>query len=93
MGKLKLNADELSVESFDVHAHAPAQAGTVHARVEYQEEATYFDCDAAGGGGYTQGTCIGPTYCCQPTWRPTCMATCPDTGQITCFNSMCTLLC
>ena len=87
MRKLKLEIESLQVDSFDVQSPG-ARAGTVNARVDYQDY-TIFEDDSTGcdGGGWgslfgtcagcpTVGTCIGPTYCCQPTWRPTCDPTC-----------------
>ena len=80
MRKLKLDVDALQVESFVALPHA-APAGTVHgqvADVDYWDDST--GCDGGGWGSLfgtcdgcpTVGTCIGPTYCCPPTWRPTC---------------------
>jgi len=90
--KLKLEVEALQVESFVADPHA-ARGGTVHGQVgEWQPlvEADSTECDGAGWGSLfgtcagcpTVGTCIGPTYCCPPTWRPTCNnpscdATCP----------------
>ena len=90
MRKLKLEVDALEVESFVVQPHT-AQGGTVHARSEdLQQDYGSTGCDGGGWGSWfgtcagcpTVGTCIGPTYCCPPTWRPTCNnpscnATCP----------------
>ena len=82
MRKLKLEVDALRVESFVVHPPA-AEVGTVHAHLFEAPESNR--CDGAGWGSFfgtcagcqTVGTCIGPTYCCPPTWRPTCEWTCP----------------
>jgi len=88
--KLKLEIDELKVETFAIVPDSPESAGTVHGRLN-QDWNTYVDCDGGGGGGYTEGTCIGPTYCCAPTWRPSCMPTCPETCD-TCPVNWCTYL-
>jgi hypothetical protein len=84
MRKLKLDVDALEVESFVVARHA-AHVGTVHGQFNRDEGST--DCDGGGWGSLfgtcdgcpTVGTCIGPTYCCPPTWRPTCDPTCNHT--------------
>jgi hypothetical protein len=84
MRKLKLDVDALQVESFEAHPPA-ARGGTVHGQVQDVDPEDSTDCDGAGWGSLfgtcnncpTVGTCIGPTYCCPPTWRPTCHETCP----------------
>jgi len=84
MRKLKLDLDALDVESF-VPQPTPGRGGTVHGRLEpFNQDYDSTDCDGGGWGSLfgtcegcpTVGTCIGPTYCCPPTWRPTCAATC-----------------
>jgi hypothetical protein len=88
MRKLKLDLDDLQVDSFI--ADSPASQGrTVLGRVAGGDPETIFEdnstgCDGRGWGSLfgtcagcpTVGTCVGPTYCCQPTWRPTCADTC-----------------
>jgi hypothetical protein len=84
MRKLKLDVDALQVDSFVALPDA-AEGGTVHGHFENDPGST--DCDEGTGGWWslfgtcngcpTQGTCIGPTYCCQPTWRETCPYSCP----------------
>ena len=72
MRKLKLNVDALRVESFAPGAHPRAEGGTVHGHLHGAQAAgTLWSCP-------TKGTCIGPTYCCDDTWRPSC-ETCPWT--------------
>lgn len=84
MRKLKLDVDALQVESF---AALPpgAEGGTVRGHWVTQkdvDEST--ECDGGGWGSLfgtcdgcpTVGTCVGPTYCCPPTWRPTCNPSC-----------------
>jgi hypothetical protein len=90
MRKLKLDVEALQVESFAAHPHA-TEGGTVHGRIEYQDDST--GCDGGGWGSLfgscncpSVGTCIGPTYCCPPTWRPTCAETCA-----TCYIEECGL--
>jgi hypothetical protein len=74
MRKMKLEIEALQVDSFDLDSHSPARRGTVRGHFENLVEGemvgsspyiceTYWHC--------TEGTCIGPTYCCAPTWRPT----------------------
>jgi len=93
MRKLKLDLDALDVESFSPSPGPPRRAGTVRARVEEGDPETLFEIDGALWTlwscpvGPTEGTCIGPTYCCPPTWRPTCNPTC----NATCFEMDCTL--
>ena len=84
MRKLKLDVNALQVESFVAQPHAE-RGGTVHgeARQPERDDAGSTTCD--GNALYswlygTCGTCIGPTYCCQPTWQ----ATCPFTCQYSC---------
>lgn len=88
MRKLKLDLDALQVDSFAVQSDV-MRAGTVNGRIEGGTPIPYpvgddsTGCDGGGWGSLfgscdcpTVGTCIGPTYCCQPTWRPTCNPTC-----------------
>jgi len=63
MRKLKLDVDTLRVESFALGPRTPPP-GTVRGH--------------DGPGGRATFTCIGPTYCCPPTWKPSC-ETCPST--------------
>ena len=88
MRKLRLDLQELQVESFALESPHPAP-GTVRghdSEVLYpMDDYDYGDGGGGGGGGaYTVGTCIGPTFCCPPTWRPTCPATCYGTCPFTC---------
>jgi hypothetical protein len=89
--KLKLAIDELKVDSFSVTMW-PTPSGTVDARVldpDYDDipspslEACYPGTGGGGGGVYTVGTCVGPTYCCPVSWKPscnTCATLCNNTG-------------
>ncbi|SOD03396.1 hypothetical protein SAMN05216486_11216 [bacterium JGI 053] len=63
MRKLKLDVEALQVESFD---SLPARKGRGTVAAHLNQD--YSDWDA-GGGGYTVGTCIGPTFCCAETWN------------------------
>jgi hypothetical protein len=85
MRKLKLDVGTLRVESFETRP-ADQGPGTVHGRVinpDYKDVDST-GCDGAGWGSLfgtcdgcpTVGTCIGPTYCCPETWRPTCNPSC-----------------
>jgi hypothetical protein len=79
MRKLKLDVDALEVESFVPQSHA-AEGGTVHGqRGPYNQDWGSTVCDGPAFSLFgtcincpTVGTCIGPTYCCPPSWRPTC---------------------
>ena len=84
MRKLNMDVDALRVESFVADEQAP-EGGTVHGRsAPFDQDPGSTDCDGAGwwslfgtcAGCPTVGTCIGPTYCCQPTWKPTCDPSC-----------------
>jgi hypothetical protein len=85
MRKLKLVLDELQVESFTATPEAGME-GTVHGNLGDQgplyDDPSFNDC--YGGGVDTVGTCIGPTYCCGVTWKPSCADTCINTQ---CGNS------
>jgi hypothetical protein len=71
MRKLKLNIQDLDVESFSVASPADG-SGTVEGRAVFQP--TSVSCiDCVGGGTWT---CIGPTLCCPATWQQTCNASC-----------------
>jgi hypothetical protein len=93
MRKLKLALEALQVESFSVDEPV-AHGGTVHGRYLNPEHPDYpptLDGDACyGGGANTVGTCIGPTYCCGATWKPSCADTCINTQ---CGNSCYTWWC
>jgi hypothetical protein len=71
MRKLKLDIQDLDVESFSVASPA-ADPGTVQGRaVNQPTSVTCLDC--MDGNTWT---CIGPTYCCPATWQQTCNASC-----------------
>jgi hypothetical protein len=84
MNKLKLDLAALQVESFAA-ASGSERAGTVAAReVGTSDEWTVDLGD--GGGAYTVGTCIGPTFCCAVSWKPSCMS-CEGTCGNSCGGS------
>ena len=96
MRKLKLDVDALQVDSFQAFP-ADGEMGTVQGRVRDPwtiEEGDSTGCDGGGWGSLfgtcngcpTVGTCVGPTYCCPPTWRPTCAASCQS-----CYDTDCGL--
>lgn len=83
MRKLRLVLDELKVESFAVTG-ASAEAGTVRGQQDTNTDTTtnpYNDDPSYEYCAGTVGTCPGPTYCCPPTWRPTCAYSCYQTGE------------
>jgi len=95
MRKLKLDIDELRVDSFSIPVEPPS--GTVNARIfepNYPDvPSPSFDAcypGAGGGGANTVGTCVGPTYCCPVSWKPscntcgTCLQSCYGTCDQTC---------
>ena len=88
MRKLKLQIDELKVDSFAVNP-AAGMDGTVRGNVDpngpYNQDPSFNDC--YGGGVNTVGTCIGPTYCCGATWKPSCALTCIFTDCNTCWET------
>jgi hypothetical protein len=87
MRKLKLDVDALQVDSFVADPQA-ARGGSVAGHGGGAEftlvEADSSGCDGAGwfslpgscAGCPTVATCVGPTYCCPPTWRPSCNPSC-----------------
>jgi hypothetical protein len=88
MRKLALDLGDLRVESFATGTIADVR-GTVQGRgpdpeVPIPPGDGSTDCDDGGYGSLfgtcwhcpSVGTCVGPTYCCTPTWRPTCSYTC-----------------
>jgi hypothetical protein len=95
MRKLKMDVEALQVESFVVQRHAAqggtvqGQSGTTGGPTDGPlfPDPDSTDCDGGAWGSLfgtcagcpTVGTCIGATYCCQPTWRPTCNPTCDRT--------------
>jgi hypothetical protein len=91
MKKLRLDVDALQVESFAAVGYA-APAGTVQGH--FNRDPGSADCDGGGWGSLfgtcegcpTVGTCVGPTYCCPETWRPTCPQTCYATCAQTCAS-------
>lgn len=84
MRKLRLDVDALHVESFSVNDPVPS-GGTVRARLgDGDLSITLPPDDSANAFCYTATTCIGPTYCCPPTWRPTCANTCENTCPPSC---------
>ncbi|HEX6748651.1 MAG TPA: hypothetical protein VF092_15240 [Longimicrobium sp.] len=93
MKKLRLDVAVLRVESFAV-APSAVSVGTVAARSGPfdQDDGSLDYCGGGGGGAYTVGTCIGPTFCCPATWKPTCNScegTCGDSCNTTCYQWSC----
>jgi hypothetical protein len=92
MHKLKLEIDALKVESFSI-TPAAGPDGTVHGQAIPPDYPNYpntsFDCE--GGGYATAGTCIGPTYCCVATWKPSCDRT--RCGGCTGWDDSCVISC
>ena len=88
MRKLKLDVEQLEVESFDLSPGGLAVDGTVRALRYEPEDPDYYnesEFGCGGGGGATgpsNPVCIGPTYCCNPTANTTCCP--PPTGPATC---------
>lgn len=83
MRKLKLEIEALKVESFSA-TPAPVEIGTVRAQQDTNTDTTtnpYNDDPSYEYCANTVGTCVGPTYCCPPTWRQTCPYSCYQTGE------------
>jgi hypothetical protein len=86
MRKLKLDVEALQVESFEAVSRT-VEGGTVHGQEIFEKDPVSTECDGNGWGSLfgtcagcpTVGTCVGPTYCCPPTWQPTCNPTCNRT--------------
>ena len=76
MKKLKLNMDELKVESFETSTIESQKNGTVKGFAT-QEVTRCFVCTEIGDT--CDSTCIG-------TCDPTCPNTCVNTCQLTCFT-------
>jgi hypothetical protein len=96
MRKLKLDVEQLEVESFAVADGSPA-GGSVRAFLNQD----FYSDDCGGGGGDGGGAtgasspvCVGPTYCCNPTantgccpaptWQETCPYSCRGSCGATC---------
>jgi hypothetical protein len=89
MRKLKLDLDDLQVESFTATPAASLE-GTVGGNNVDETEPDWDEPSQANCYGNTVGTCIGPTYCCPATWKHTCAHTCINTQ---CGNSCITWWC
>jgi len=91
--KLKLDIETLQVESFEA-LPTRAQRGTVAGHLMDEAMEPYYQDpwgDAGGGGGgYTVGTCIGPTFCCAPTWNCPIIDTNTASRVVSAINSPCT---
>ncbi|HEU0014430.1 MAG TPA: hypothetical protein VFQ45_12140 [Longimicrobium sp.] len=85
MRKLRLNVDELRVESFDTAAGSGAGRGTVHA-AQVQADCCDGCCDGCGCGCSCRGTCWGRQSC--PGYH-TCDISCPDSCGVSCRASDC----
>jgi len=74
MRKLKLQIDDLKVDSFAITPVSGGD-GTVHGWGVTPEILIPPSDACPPGGGATVGTCIGPTYCCDPTGatNPVCV--------------------
>lgn len=90
MRKLKLDVESLEVESFEA-LPARRERGTVAGHgMDEALEPLYLDDGAGGGGGYTVGTCIGPTFCCAETWNCPVINTNTASRVVSAINSPCT---
>jgi len=100
--KLRLDLQDLEVESFDPTVRAATQRGTVvgHNHTQQTNCYTYYDgCDYTPGGTCYQscldtcyGTCPGASGCpaYEETQEPTCLnATCYWVGGAPFYDGMC----
>ena len=69
MKKLKLNLDEIKVESFEIGKKTETNSGTVHGQVE-SGEIPCFPTSIAYTCPYTQQNCTNAS--CNPTCDETC---------------------
>ncbi|MFL5541003.1 MAG: hypothetical protein ACJ8J0_18575 [Longimicrobiaceae bacterium] len=90
MKKLRLEIETLRVESFAM-ADDSVHPGTVAAHSDLEQDYGSGGDWEYGGGMNSVGTCIGPTYCCPVSWKPscnscvgTCGASCGGTCVYTC---------
>jgi hypothetical protein len=89
MRKLKLELDELQVESFDVQAKRLSRRGTVRGAAPDEDNAppdTYIDNGCYGGWGSGNMMCLSNSQCVQQTpcntcWQ-SCNGTCAPPGQM-----------
>lgn len=77
MKKLRLNLDELKVESFETVLHQNKK-GTAFGQGVSQDTDPTTPCDCGGGGGTVGVSCGG-----------SCIATCPNTCAYTCDDATC----
>ncbi len=95
MRKLKLDIDELQVDSFAIPTWT--LSGTVDAQrfdplypeVPNESLDACYPGTTDNGGVNTVGTCIGPTYCCELTWKASCntCGTCAPSCNGTCYQT------
>ncbi len=85
MRKLKLDLEELSVESFATTPNRPAEGGTVFG----QQCTCYTQCTCPGCptcDASCNGTCGGT---CAGTCDASCNGTCGCTAEYTCYGQTC----
>lgn len=89
MRKLKLDVTDLQVESFSI-AGPFGQEGTVRGRMPINPDKPIPPSDnCPPGGNNTVGTCIGPTYCCNPTANTGCCPPATDGCPQTAYYDTC----
>ncbi|HWK89445.1 MAG TPA: hypothetical protein VNP72_05595 [Longimicrobium sp.] len=91
--KLRLDLDQLQVESFDTHPGEAQKRGTVHGHQQYCYYCCCYPCCCGGGTAMTgcgqntcQASCNGTCYA---SCNGTCDASCNGTCGATCDYSAC----
>jgi hypothetical protein len=93
MGKLRLQMEELSVESFETVAQRDTRRGTVRAHASWGEE-TCRPILCPGGDPTDYQTCPNTcantcAYTCDDVTCATCANTCQATCEYTCDDATC----
>ncbi|HEU0012332.1 MAG TPA: hypothetical protein VFQ45_01540 [Longimicrobium sp.] len=86
--KLRLDLDQLHVESFDTHPGEAQRRGTVHGHQQYCYYCCCYPCCCGGG---TAHTACGQ-YTCAASCNGTCDASCNGTCDASC-NGTCVASC
>lgn len=92
MHKLKLDLDQLAVESFDTNPSDSARRGTVQGFVPTPAATCFITCPTcyntcASCGGTCDNSCGGTCYCSGYTCGGSCGGTCNEVTCVTCHTN------
>ena len=84
--KLRLDVEQLSVESFTLAGEEGAGTVRAHGEVPLQEPASDYNGECGTNYASCNGTCVSCPNTCYATCGTTCAASCNNTCQLSCHS-------